>query len=268
MDALEGVYSYRKNIKQEHVVLAGGDIAVNLPMRDIYEQHIKSGADITAVCTRNPKGDPKSSDYFTIGAEGRVTDVFVHPYAPEGCESLEVYILSKSLLLSLVDDCAAHNIPSFSQGVLQSRVHTLNIVPYIFDGYAARLQSVPGYFARSMELLDPKVRADLFVPDRPIKTKDQSNPSTYYGENGRSVNSLVADGCIIEGTVSNSILFRGVRVEAGAHVENCILMQGTTIQQGAVLKYTITDKNVHVNPGRMLMGHATYPLAIAKDETV
>ena len=268
MDALEGVYSYLKNIKQEHVVLAGGDIAVNLPMRDIYEQHIKSGADITAVCTRNPKGDPKSSDYFTIGAEGRVTDVFVHPYAPEGCESLEVYILSKSLLLSLVDHCAAHNIPSFSQGVLQSRVHTLNIVPYIFDGYAARLQSVPGYFARSMELLDPKVRADLFVPDRPIKTKDQSNPSTYYGENGRSVNSLVADGCIIEGTVSNSILFRGVRVEAGAHVENCILMQGTTIQQGAVLKYTITDKNVHVNPGRMLMGHATYPLAIAKDETV
>ena len=147
-------------------------------------------------------------------------------------------------------------------------VHTLKIVPYIFDGYAARLQSVPSYFARSMELLDPAVRADLFVPERPVKTKDQSNPSTYYGEQGSSVNSLLADGCIIEGTVRNSILFRGVRVEAGALVENCILMQGTTIQQGAVLKYTITDKNVHVNPGRMLMGHETYPLAIAKDETV
>ena len=147
-------------------------------------------------------------------------------------------------------------------------VHSLKIVPYIFDGYAARLQSVPGYFARSMELLKPEVRADLFIPDRPVKTKDQSNPSTYYGDEASSVDSLVADGCIIEGTVRNSILFRGVRIEKGAVVENCILMQGTTIQQGAVLKYTITDKNVHVNPGRMLMGHETYPLAIAKNETV
>ena len=101
-----------------------------------------------------------------------------------------------------------------------------------------------------------------------IKTKDQSNPSTYYGSEGVTERSLVADGCIIEGSVKNSILFRGVRVEAGAKVENCILMQGTAVQAGAVLKYTITDKNVRVNPGRMLMGHETYPLAIAKGEIV
>lgn len=268
MDALEGVYSYLQNIRQEHVVLTGGDTAVNLPLKDIYAQHIASGADITAVCTRSPKGDPKSSSYFTLGADGRVADVAVHPFAPAGCESLEVYILSKSLLLSLVDHCAAHNLPSFSQGVLQPMIHSLKVVPYVFDGYAARLQSVSGYFARSMELLDPKVRGDLFIPARPVKTKDQSNPSTYYGTDGRSVSSLVADGCIIEGEVKNSILFRGVRVEKGARVENCILMQGTAIQAGAVLKYTITDKNVRVNPGRMLMGHETYPLAIAKGEIV
>ena len=268
MDALEGVYSYLKNIRQEHVVLAGGDLAVNLPLRDIYAQHIASGADITAVCTRAPQGDPKSSVYFSLGADGRVADVSVHPFSPTGCESLEVYILSKSLLLSLVDHCAAHNIPSFSQGVLLSMVHSLKIMPYVYDGYAARLQSVASYYARSMELLDPKVRDALFVPERPIKTKDQSNPSTYYGSEGETERSLVADGCIIEGSVKNSILFRGVRVEAGAKVENCILMQGTAVQAGAVLKYTITDKNVRVNPGRMLMGHETYPLAIAKGEIV
>ena len=78
----------------------------------------------------------------------------------------------------------------------------------------------------------------------------------------------MADGCIIEGEVENSILFRGVRVEKGAKVQNCILMQGTVIQQGATLKYAITDKNVQVNAGRMLMGHETYPLAIAKNAVV
>lgn len=268
MDALAGVYSYLKNIRQDYVVLAGGDLAANLPMREIHERHIQSGADITAVCARMPKSDPKSSTYFTLGADGRVADVAVNPFAPAGCESLEVYVMSKALLLSLVDHCAAHNISSFSEGVLLNMVHSLKIMPYLFDGYAARLQSVAGYFARSMELLDPAVRADLFRTDRPIKTKDQSNPSTYYGTDGRSVNSLVSDGCVIEGEVINSILSRGVKVEAGAKVENCILMQGTTVQQGAVLKYTITDKSVRVNSGRMLMGHETYPLAIAKNEVV
>ena len=268
MDALAGVRSYLTNIRQDYVVLAGGDLAMNLPLRDVFEHHLKSGADITAVCTSSPKGDPRGSDYFAVGADGFVSDVSVHPFTAVGYESLEVYVLSKSLLLSLVDHCDAHNIPSFSQGVLLNAVGKLKISPYLYDGYAARLQSVAGYFARSMELLDPAVRAQLFDPARPIKTKDQSNPSTYYGPESLSVNSLVSDGCIIEGEVVGSILSRNVRVEKGARVENCILMQGTTIQAGAVLKYAITDKNVRVNPGRMLMGHKTYPLAIAKGEIV
>ena len=79
---------------------------------------------------------------------------------------------------------------------------------------------------------------------------------------------MVADGCIIEGEVEDSILFRGVKIKKGAKVKHCVLMQGTTIQAGAVLKYAITDKNVRVNPGRMLMGHSTYPLSIAKNEIV
>ena len=256
MDALAGVRSYLQNIRQDYVVLAGGDLAVNLPLNDIFEAHMRNDADITAVCTSRPLGSPKNCDYFTIGAGGRITDVSVHPP------------IAQELLLSLVDHCAAHNIPSFSTGVLQGMVGQLKICPYVFDGYAARLQSVAGYFARSMDLLDPAVRADLFAPERPVRTKDRSDPSTYYGPEAKSINSLVADGCIIEGEVENSILFRGVRVEKGAKVSGCVLMQGTTIQAGAVLKYAITDKNVRVNPGRMLMGHNTYPLSIAKNEIV
>ncbi|HJB56979.1 MAG TPA: glucose-1-phosphate adenylyltransferase subunit GlgD [Candidatus Flavonifractor intestinipullorum] len=268
MDALAGVYSYLQNIRQDTVVLAGGDLAVNLPLREIYASHVKSGADITAVCTSTPKGTPRSCDYFTVDKEGFASDIVVHPSEAVGCESLEVYILSKDLLLSLVDYCSAHDISSFSQGVLLTMKDQLKIHVYVHEGYAARLQSVSGYFARSMELLDPQVRAQLFVPERPIKTKDQSNPSTYYGPEAKSLNSLVADGCLIEGEVENSILFRGVRVEKGARVSNCVLMQGTVIQAEAVLKYVITDKNVRVNPGRMLMGHSSYPLAIAKNEIV
>ena len=116
----------------------------------------------------------------------------------------------------MVDYCAAHNIHNFSRGVLLPRhEQPLKVLPYLHRGYVARFQSVADYFQHSMDLLDPAVRADLFDPDRPIRTKDQSNPSTYYGPDAKSIHSLVADGCFIEGEVENSILSRGVIVEAG-----------------------------------------------------
>ena len=268
MDALAGVYSYLQKIRQEYVVLAGGDMAINLPLDDVFEQHLKSGADITAVCTNVPKGDPRGCIYFSIGDNGLVSDVAVRPQTGLGCESLDIFILSKSLLLSLVDHCTAHNIMGLGEGVLQAMCGTLKIVPYVYDGFVARVQSVAGYYERSMELLDPAIRADLFRPDRPIRTKDQSNPSTYYGENSSSINSLIADGCIIEGQVENSILFRGVYVAKGARISDCILMQGTTVKEGAILKNVITDKNVTIESGRMLMGHNNYPIAVEKNAVV
>lgn len=268
MDALSGIYAYLCRIRQDYVVLADGGLVANLPLADVYEAHLNSGADITAVCTRSQRSEPRCCTYFTLGANGLVADVSVAPAFPLGCESLEVYVMSREFLIGLVDHCASHGISSFGGGVLASMASTLKIAPWFFPGYAARLQSVEGYFLRSMELLDPAVRADLFAAARPVRTKDRSDPSTYYGPDARCSNSLVADGCIIEGEVENSILFRGVKVEKGARVSDCILMQSAEIHRGAMLRYAVADKNVCVNPGRMLMGYENYPLAIAKDTVI
>ena len=269
MDALHGVSDYLRNIRQEYVILAWGDTAVNLPVAQVLQQHLETGADVTMVCTPTLKGAPRFSEYVEVDETGRVTDLSVHPVmASQALESLEVYVLSKKLLMELVNYCSAHDIYHFSRGVLQPRLKTLKLMSYIHNGYVARFQSVSGYFERSMDLLDPKVRDDLFNPQRPIRTKDQSNPSTYYGPDARSTYSLVADGCMIEGEVENCIISRGVVVEKGAKVVNSVLMQGTVIKSGASLAYVITDKDVTVNQNRMLMGHLTYPLAITKGATV
>ena len=268
MDALAGVKSYLQKIRQDYVVLAGGDMAINIPLEDVYKAHRESGADITAVCTHTPKGDPRGCIYFSIGDNGLISDVSVRPQAAMGCESLDIFIMSKSLLISLVDHCAAHNIMGFGEGVLQAMCPILKIAPYYFDGFTARVQSVAGYYESSMDLLDPAIRADLFRPDRPIRTKDQTTPSTYYGESAKSSNSLIADGCIIEGEVENSILFRGVRVEKGARVSNCILMQSTVVKENAILRHVIADKNVTIEQGRMLVGQASYPIAVEKNANV
>lgn len=268
MDALVGVYSYLQKIRQDYVILAGGDIVANLPFADVFEQHLKSGADITAVCVRPSGNAPSDSNYFSLGPDGTVSDVTIRPTTSMEYESAECYILSRALLMRLVDHAAAHKLHSFTEEILLSMVHELKVVPYVYDGYLARIHSVADYFARQMELLDPAVRADLFAPSRPIRTKDHSNPSTRYGPSARSQGSLIADGCIIEGEVENSILFRGVTVEQGAKVSNCILMQSTTIHENAVLAYAIADKDVTIHSGRMLMGHVTYPLTIAKNSVI
>ena len=269
MEALAGVYDYLEDIRQDYVLLAWGDTAINLPVSEVFEQHLSSGADITVVCTPTLKGAPRFSEYVEVSEEGRITDLSIHPTAADkALESLEIYVLSKRLLMDMVDYCAAHDVSNFSRGVLQPRMKSLKMMPYVHKGYVGRFQSVGDYYQRSMELLDPAVRADLFNSARPIRTKDQSNPSTYYGPESVSKCSLVADGCQIEGEVSNSILARGVIVEKGAKVSDSVLMQGTVVKAGASLSYVIADKDVTVNEGRMLMGHATYPLAIAKGSVV
>lgn len=268
MEALYGVYSYVEDIKQDYVVMADGDVACNIDLEAVFQSHLESGADITAVCTTNLSGDPKLSTYFKINDTGRIVDVLDSPHSPEGYESLKVYILSTKKLLELLDYCASHNLYSFTTAVLLGMKDKLNIQSYIYDGYVARLTTVASYYNRSMDLLQEDVAADIFNPDHPIRTKDRSDPSTYYSPDSKCVHSLVADGCIIEGTVEDCVIFRGVHVGKNAVIKNCVLMQDTVIEEGAQICHIIADKDVTIKAHRTLTGHASYPLAIDKGSII
>lgn len=268
MEALAGVRSYLQGIRQSHVVLADSDLIINIPLQEVYQNHLDSGADITAVCTSDssPLDD---ATYFRLDGEGRVTDTLVELRNPAGCHrSLEIYILSKQLLLDLVDECISHDQHSFRNAVLQAKVGQLNIRSYVWDGYAAQIRSLKEYYDRSLELLDSSIRREVFHPQRPVHTKERNDASTYIDPTGACCNCIVADGCTIEGTVENSILFRGVSVARGAEVKNCILMQDVTVSRDGVLHHVIADKNVEIMDGRTLMGHDAYPLMIAKGSKV
>ena len=262
MEALASVESYVQRIRQEYVVLTNGALICNIDLGDVLEDHVRSDADITCVCAPRRVGD-KGVTYM-VDDKGSITDVLSRGAVNGGYSALEIYVISKKLLLELIAECDGHNEYSFHRSVLQDMKGKLKMHAYIFHNYAARIVSIADYYARSMELLDVDVRADLFAPERPIRTKDRSDASTYYGPQSKCVNSLISDGCIIEGEVENSIVFRGVHVEKGAKISGCILMQDTVIQAGATLKCAIADKNVTVTENRMLIGHSNYPLAISK----
>ncbi len=269
LDALTGVSSYLSGIKQEHVVLAWGDMAINIPLEEVYRQHMERGSDVTMVCSDRHYGIPSATQYLTTTSDGRVLDVLTYPStAPEAAEFLSICILSKSLLLELIEDCTTHDVHTFTRGALLPRLGELAIHTYTHTGYVARFDSVRDYYDRSMDLLNPDVRRQLFLPDAPIRTKDRSDPSTYYSPDSKVTNSLIADGCVIEGEVENSIIFRGVVVEKGARIRNCVLMQGTTVHAGADLACAIADKNVKIGAGHRLIGNAAFPIAIGKNSIV
>ena len=266
IEALAGVRTYLDTIRQDYVALMDGDLVVNLPLADIFEEHVKSGADVTVVCG-NDSFATEDGTYFEKNSEGRITEVLYNLHTPRGYRGLEVYILSTQLLKDLVDECAAKDQFSWRKE-LQTRKDSLYLRSYIWSGFAAQIRSVQEYYDRSMQLLNPAIRAELFCPERPIRAKGADKSSTYLGPEGKCVNSLVAEGCRIEGTVENSILFPGVVVEAGAVVRNCVLFKETVVRRNAQLSYIIADKDVEVLSNRTLMGHATYPIVLAKGSKV
>ena len=267
MEALSNVRSYLDTIRQDYVVLMEGDLVANLPLADIYESHIKSGADITVVCG-NDSFATENGTYFEKSEDGRITQVLYNLNTPRGYRGLEVYIISTALLKQLVDDCKAKDQFSWRRDVLLAKKDTLHLGTYIWNGFAAQIRSVQEYYDRSMQLLNPAIRKDLFTPERPVRAKGSDRAPSYVGAGGRCVNSMMADGCSIEGVVENSVLCTGVVVEPGAVVRNCVLFKGSVVRQNAQLSYIITDKDVEVLEGRTLMGHATYPVVLAKGSKV
>ena len=266
MEALSGVRSYLHEIRQKYVVLSDSDLIINLPLADVFAAHLESGADITAVCTAAP-GDGEDT-YFQLNGDGTITDTAYGLHTPEGYRCLNIFVLRTELLVQLVTECVSRNGYSLRRSILQEMGGRLNLHGYVYDGYAAHINTLQSYYDRSMELLDSTVRGALFCPDRPVYGKENDSPSSYIDPEGGCVNSLVADGCGIQGSVKNCVLFRNVRIEKGAVVENCILFKDTVVKRGAVLRGVITDKYVTVSENVTLMGHERYPIVVTKGATV
>ena len=210
----------------------------------------------------------ENATYFTVNEAGRITETRCAPHQASGCRSLEIYLLSRDLLISLVDECAAQDKYSFRRDVLCAKGKELNLRAFLWNGFAAQLRTVQEYYERSMQLLNPAVRAELFCAERPILAKEDDEAASYIAPDSHCVDSLIADGCQIEGSVEGSILFPGVKVGKGSSVKNCILFKNTVVEDGVTLRCVIADKDVRVRGGGTLIGHESYPLVVSKGSVI
>lgn len=267
MEALGAMRSYIRKIKQNHIVLFRGDLAINIDLKKVYSQHISTGADLTAVCA-DKSFDSGSDGIRFIPDEGGIfarNMHFRHTNSREGLSSTEVYIIRKSLLLELLDWSQANGRLHFHRDAVSHYLRNGGSIGlYVHNGYASRICSIADYYGANLDMLNPKFKSDLFPEDRPVYTKGRSSVSTYYSESAKVKNSLVADGCYIEGELENCVLFRGVKVEKGASLKNCVILQDTIVGENARLSCLIADKNVIFGSGVTLTGNEILPITVPK----
>jgi glucose-1-phosphate adenylyltransferase len=271
VEALAGIMSIIHGSTDKYILCADCDQMANIDYGDFSRFHQQSGADITVMYRKvyRDATPNRSFSTFQVEEDGTVSEMFIAPAAKgEQNEYMNIMLISRELLEWLVKDCLSRNLDNFDRDVLQANVKEFKVNAYEFKEPAFRFDSIKAYYDSNLALLDPKVRTALFRADRPIYTRVFDEAPVKYGLDARVENSLLADGCIIDGEVENSLLFRGVHVGKGAKVKNCVLMQGTYVGNYCELENVITDRIVSVKDNRTIIGAGTYPMYIKKASIV
>lgn len=274
---IECMYNIRGFVEkspEEYVLLTTGNNIFNCDYSKMIEQHTKTNADITFMYVHGAVSKGATAPIIiTTDTDNKITDMVINPRVENATDVECDYLFSsmfmkKELFLDLLVDCVSRNALDFRRNLILDNYKRFNVYGFEFTGYCSSITSLDTYFKTNMSLMDPLVRADLFNSDRPIFTKVRDDMPSKYGLGSSVNNSLIAQGCVIEGEVENSIISKGVHIGKGAKVDNCIIMQDTKIGENARLSYVICDKDVVIKNERALMGYDTYPIYIAKDSTV
>lgn len=270
LDALNNVWSFIEHSRAKYVVLSDCDMVTTIDYNPAIEQHIETGADITVIYSKGMYSSEKNQSTNILELDGnRVKEVLVDPQFAGECNiSLGMFIMSKEFLKKIVTEAASRNQYSLTRDVLQAKKDEYLICGYEHKEYFSKIDSLINYYKANIELLDTEKRNALFKKDLPVYTKIRDNGPVKYGLESNIKNSLIADGCVIEGTVENCVLFRGVKIGKDTIVKNSVILQGTTIGNNCQINSVVTDKNVKINDGKVLTGSETYPLYIGKNAEI
>ena len=269
LEALMGVMSFITRCTEEVLVLSDCDVICNVDLGYALEQHAANNADITLITatvdTAEQDLDAKAQ-VPVFDVDGRLTDIGVYDGRKGKVEiCADIMIVRRTYLERVVTEAISRGQTSFYRDIVYRNLPRDRFFVVRYDGFFARVNSIESYFRCSMKLLDRKSRVNLFYRrNQPIFTKVRNSAPTRYLPGAQVKNSLIADGCVIEGTVENSVLFRGVHVGKGTVIKNSILMQDTFTGENVRLGCVITDKDVVIKNDRELCGHETLPFYIGK----
>jgi glucose-1-phosphate adenylyltransferase len=244
----------------------------NLDFGAFMDFHEKTDAVMTGFYTDHPLNNVKgvTGTVANIDKDGRITDLKVTEEKPDDMKLLtNTWIIGKEYLMEMLSRAVKEHKVSLRREVIAPMLKTEKIMAYKSEDPILFLDDLSGYLKCNLDLLNKNVRNDIFDSDNgPVLTKTKDSPPTRYGSEAKVSNSLIADGCIIEGEVKDSVIFRGVRVKKGAKIESSVVMQDSTIGEYAQLNCAVLDKNVIIMDGRTLSGYITYPFFCARHSVI
>ncbi|MBR2498211.1 MAG: glucose-1-phosphate adenylyltransferase subunit GlgD [Clostridia bacterium] len=266
LEALKGITNFLFRADEEYVVMTDCDNVSRINYNEVIEYHIRNRADITLVYKKFERGTYPAKNATTFDVQdGRIVGVNYKERLQDEYSNVftHVFVMKKSQLLNIVLDSITHNKRQFMADVIAENVDSLKIMGFEHKGFYAGITSLQAYYDSNMKMLNADVRHEVFG-DRSVFTKIRDSAPTKYGNSAIVKNSMIADGCVIEGEVENSILFRNVKVARGTVVKNSIIMQNTVLGENCTLNCIITDKNVSIRDRKVLSGSENHPFYIGK----
>lgn len=271
-EAVLGIKNFILSAAGDYVIMSDCDNICAIEFDKVVRYHVKKEADITLVCreTKLTKPDGKRRVVITADETGLIKTCRIDKNATnEFVDYINVMVIKKTLLLTLIEEAKERGGKSFSEDVICYNANKLKVYAYPFRKHFGNIDSITSYFEQSMRLLNKSVRDELFrSPTGGVYTRPNNGPPIKIGKTASLSNSLVAEGCIIEGTVINSVLSSGVHVLPGATVKDSILFDNCKIGEKSTVNCMIADQNATVLNGRTLSGHPSQPYYLKMNSRV
>lgn len=267
LEMLRNNIEYFYQSKANYVILASSQMICNIDFVEAAKAHEESGKDITVIYKKVDNGTKSfiDCDVLNIDEDNSVISVGQNIGIEDVNNiSMEIFIMSKETLLKLIYSCIKKGYCRTIKQCIYRNIENLTINAYEFKGYVECINSINAYYKANMDMLDIKVNKELFYNNGLIYTKVKDEAPTKYSCSSKVSNSMIANGCIIEGSVENSIISRRVIIHKGAKVKNCIIMQNCEIKEDVKLANVIIDKNVVIDREKELRGDKEFPLVIEK----
>ena len=243
-DALYQNINFLKNSHEPYVVIASGDGIYKLDYNKVLEEHIAKGADITVVCKDIEPGEDDISRFGVVkmDEDGQILDFEEKPLVAEtNTASIGVYVIRRRQLIELLEACAKEGRSDFVKDILVRYKNVKKIYGYKMDTYWRNIGTIESYYQTNMDFLKKDVRDYFFRTHPDVYSKVDDLPPAKYNGDAIVNNSLISSGCIINGTVENSVLFKKVYVGNNCVIKNSIILNDVHIGDNSYIENCIVE---------------------------
>ena len=238
------------------MLILSGDHIYKMDYSKMLDYHKEKNADCTIAMLEVPWEEASRFGLMLVNDDGSISEFEEKPKNPRSNKaSMGVYIFTWEKLRAylIADEAKEGSSNDFGHDVIPA-MHEAGerMFAYQFDGYWKDVGTINSLWDANLDLLNPKVDLDLNDDSWRIYSKSPTAPPHYIGSAAKVENSMITEGCEIEGTIDFSVLFANVTVEEGAEVRYSIVMPGTVIKKGAVVQYAIVAENAVIEPGAVV----------------